>query len=293
MRTPIDADTNNTYSLTVKVRDNHTGNLTDTLNVVVTVNDVNETPVISGGATPSFAEIEFDATSPDLTVGAYTYTDEDRNPADTITWDLSGTDAAHFSINSSGGELSFSIEPNFEVPVDMSSGNDYVIVVEANDGEGGVGTFNVTVTVNNVDETPVITSNNPAHTFPEIEYDYVHVAADLNVDSFTARDEEDGIGGIIWAVSGRDVGHFTISSGTTTGEGVLFFRPNANRNIPDFEDPGQRMTTDNVYEVIFNSERHDWGSKIQGIPRHRDRDGRERAAGYQRGLRCTTELHGD
>ena len=62
---PIDADTNNTYSLTVKVRDNHTGNLTDTLNVVVTVNDVNETPVISGGATPSFAEIEFDVDGSD------------------------------------------------------------------------------------------------------------------------------------------------------------------------------------------------------------------------------------
>ena len=95
---PIDADTNNTYDVTVKVRDNHTGTLTDTLSVVVTVNDVNETPVISGGAAPSFAEIEFDASStpPDLTIGTYTYTDEDRNPADTITWDLSGTDAAHF-----------------------------------------------------------------------------------------------------------------------------------------------------------------------------------------------------
>ena len=55
------------YDVTVKVRDNHTGQLSDTLTVVVTVNDVNETPVISGGATPSFAEIEFDATPPDLT----------------------------------------------------------------------------------------------------------------------------------------------------------------------------------------------------------------------------------
>ena len=59
---PIDADTNNTYSVTVKVRDNHSGQLSDTLTVVVTVNDVNETPVISGDAAPSFAEIEFDAT---------------------------------------------------------------------------------------------------------------------------------------------------------------------------------------------------------------------------------------
>ena len=242
---PIDADTNNTYSLTVKVRDNHTGNLTDTLSVVVTVNDVNETPVISGGAAPSFAEIEFDAASPVLTVGTYTYMDEDRNPSDTITWDLSGTDETHFEIGSTSGALSFKERPNFEVPVDMSSGNDYVIVVEANDGAGGIGRFNVTVTVTNVDETPEVTSNNPAHNFAEIEYDYVHVALDLNVDTFTARDEEDGTGGITWAVSGKDVGHFTISTGTGMGEGALFFRIR-----PNFEVP-VNVDTDNVYEVTL------------------------------------------
>ena len=85
---PIDADTNNTYSVTVRVRDNHTGNLTDTLSVVVTVNDVNEAPVISGDAGPDFAEIPY-SISPawNQIIGTYSYTDEDRNPADTITWD--------------------------------------------------------------------------------------------------------------------------------------------------------------------------------------------------------------
>ena len=67
----------------------------------------------------------------------------------------------------------------------MGSGNDYVIVVEANDGEGGIGTYDVTVEVTNVDETPEVTSNNPTHNFAEIEYDYVHEALDLNVDTFT------------------------------------------------------------------------------------------------------------
>ena len=256
---PIDADTNNTYSLTVKVRDNHTGQLSDTLTVVVTVNDVDETPVISGTAAPSFAEIEFDATSPDLTVGTYTYTDEDRNPADTITWDLSGTDAAHFSINSSSGALSFSISPNFEVPVDMpdtnmmgASNNLYVVVVEADDGEGGVGKFNVTVGVTNVDETPEITSGSMTQTFAEIEYDYEYVEMDLQVDIFAARDEEDGTGSIIWTVSGTDGGHFTISTGLTSGEGVLYFRPDATRNIPDYERPND-MDTDNVYNIIVEA----------------------------------------
>ena len=244
---PADAGTDNGYDVTVRVSDNGSGStkLRDTQDVVVTVNDVNETPVISGGAMPSFAEIEFDATSPVLTIGTYTYMDEDRNPSDTITWDLSGTDAAHFDIGSTSGALSFKERPNFEVPDDMSSGNDYVIVVEANDGQGGIGTYDVTVEVTNVDETPEVTSNNPTHTFAEIEYDYVHVAADLNVDTFTARDEEDGTGGIIWAVSGRDVGHFTISTGTTMGEGALFFRIRPNFEVPVNAD------TDNVYEVTL------------------------------------------
>ncbi len=242
---PADTGGNNVYDVTVRVRDNGSTPLQDTREVVVTVNDVNETPVISGGAAPSFAEIEFDVVGmPDLTIGTYTYTDEDLNPADTITWDLSGTDETHFSINSSSGVLSFSIEPNFEVPVDMGSGNDYVIVVEANDGAGGVGTFNVTVTVTNVDETPEVTSMNETQTFAEIEYDYVHEALDLNVDTFIARDEEDGTG-IVWAVSGTDGGDFTISTGVTMGEGALFFRIRPNFEVPDDAD------TDNVYEVTL------------------------------------------
>ena len=240
----VAADTggNNVYDITVRVRDHATTRLQDTRDVDVTVNDVNETPVISGTATPSFAEIEFDATAPDLTVGTYTYTDEDRNPVDVITWDLSGADEMHFSI-SSGGDLSFSISPNFEVPFDMGSGNDYVIVVEADDGQGGVGTFNVTVTVTNVDETPEITSNNATQTFAEIEYDYVHAPAELEVDTFTARDEEDGTIGITWTLGGTDAGDFTISTGATTGEGLLVFK-----NPPNFEAP-TNAGTDNVYEV--------------------------------------------
>ena len=194
---PIDADTNNTYSLTVKVKDNHSGNLTDTLNVVVTVNDVNETPVISGGAMPSFAEIEFDVVRMDLTLadltvtGSFEFYDDD---GDDVTWSVSGDDGGHFDITKNSDGSSFihfknaspgtDLKPaNFEVPVDMSSANDYDIVLQARDDNSMgalTGTFAVTVTVTQVDETPEITSLNPTHTFPEIEYDYVHAATDLN-----------------------------------------------------------------------------------------------------------------
>ena len=86
---PADNGTNNVYDVTVRVRDNVSTPLQDTQNVAITVNDVNEAPVVSGDA-GSFAEIEFDATSVDLAIGTYTYTDEDR-PPDTR---LPGTSAA-------------------------------------------------------------------------------------------------------------------------------------------------------------------------------------------------------
>ena len=122
--------------------------------------------------------------------GSFTFYDDD---GDDVTWSVSGDDGNHFDITKDTGDGSSTIHfknpspgtnlkpANFEVPVDMNSGNNYEIVVEANDGAGAaVGTFNVTVTVTNVDETPEITSMNAdTHTFAEIEYDYVHAALDL------------------------------------------------------------------------------------------------------------------
>ena len=240
---PIDADTNNTYSLTVRVRDNHSGNLTDTLSVVVTVNDVNEAPVVSGDAAPDFAEIEFDLVgAPNLEIGTYTYTDEDLNPSDTITWDLSGTDETHFDIDGSSGALSFKERPNFEMPVDSGSNNTYVFVVEADDGQGGVGTYNVTVTVTNVDETPEITTTAASHTAPsfmEIEYDAM--TAVLTIADYDGRDEEGQT--ITWTRTGTDAGDFTIDSGT----GVLSFAQRPNFEIPADAD------MDNEYNITVTA----------------------------------------
>ena len=247
--TPVDADTMNDYDIRVKVKDNgipvnrgSSNQLDDTVSVEVTVLDVNEKPVISGDPLPSFAEIEYDATSPDLTIGTFTYTDEDTNPADTITWRLSGADAAHFNIGSSSGVLSFSIRPDFENPVNADSDNEYVIVVEADDGQGGVGTFPVTVTVTNVDETPEITTTAASHTAPsfmEIEYDAS--TAVLTIADYDGRDEEGQT--ISWSRAGTDAGDFTIDSMT----GVLSFAQRPNFEIP--ADNGG----DNVYNVTVRA----------------------------------------
>ena len=88
---PTDADTNNKYEVTVKAIENSES---DTLNVTVTVTNVNEAPSITGGtASPSFAE---NSTS---TVAVYTASDPEGA---TISWTLEGTDASVFRIKQLG-----------------------------------------------------------------------------------------------------------------------------------------------------------------------------------------------
>ena len=246
---PVDADTMNDYDIRVKVKDNgipgnrgSSNQLDDTVSVEVTVLDVNEAPEIFGDPAPSFAEIEYDATSPDLTIETYTYTDEDTNPADTITWRLAslGDDAPHFNIGSSTGVLSFNMRPDFENP--FGADNEYLIRVQADDGQGGVGTFPVIVTVTNVDETPEITTTASSHTAPsfmEIEYDAA--TAVLTIADYDGRDEEGQT--ISWSRTGTDAGDFSIDSST----GVLSFAQRPNFEIP--ADGGG----DNVYNVTVRA----------------------------------------
>ena len=265
---PDDTGTNNIYDVTVRVRDNGSSRLEDTQGVAITVNDLNETPVITGNATENFAEIEFDhtATASELVVGTYTATDDDNADnagIQTITFDVSGTDAAHFSINTNTGVLSFSIEPDFENPADLAdssmmgaSDNKYEIVVEADDGAGetnSVGTFTVTVTVTPVNETPEIPAGVNDESFAEIEYDAA--SADLDVMTYVPRDEETSTADLTdlsWSLAGTDAADFQITEDSTNGHGTLSFR-----NRPDYEEPTDRVNTtdshvadDNMYQVI-------------------------------------------
>lgn len=82
-------------------------------------------------------------------------TDTGSNP---ITYLLSGTDAALFSIDSSTGEVRFNASKDYENPADSGANNVYDITVTARDLAGNTSQRNVAVTVTDVAEaTPVLT----------------------------------------------------------------------------------------------------------------------------------------
>ncbi|GAA4451173.1 DUF4347 domain-containing protein [Novipirellula rosea] len=126
---PTDTGGNNVYDVIVQVSD---GSLTDTQAIAVTVTAVNDNaPAITSNGGGASAAINVTENTTGVTT--VTATDADL-PGQTLTYSISGSDAATFTINSSSGELSFIAPPNFEAPTDTGGDNIYNVTVEVSDG---------------------------------------------------------------------------------------------------------------------------------------------------------------
>ena len=134
-----DANRENDYELTVSASD---GSLDDSLDVTVTVTDVNEPPTLTGRTSITVDE------HAERFVAGYSADDPDADAV--LAWTLSGGDARHFRIDQDG-ELRFRLEPDFESPSDAGGNNVYNLSVHIFDG-ANMPSLNVTVTVQNVDE---------------------------------------------------------------------------------------------------------------------------------------------
>ena len=208
------ADTDNIYMIIVKATD---GTYTDSLDVTVTVTDVDEVPTIEGDATIDYAENGTDDVA--------TYTAMDPEGA-MITWSLAGTDAGVFDI-SNGGVLTFKSSPDYEMPANAD--NTYMVTVKASAG-ADMDSLDVTVTVTDVDEE-LTSISGPSNT------DYAENGTD-DVATYTAMDPEGAM--ITWSLAGTDAGVFDISNG-----GVLTFK-----SSPDYEMPAN---ADNTYMVTVKA----------------------------------------
>ena len=218
---PVDADSDNQYQIAIVATD--LGANSSSLNVTVNViDDIGSPPQFtSATAAASFAEngvgIVYTAQATDVDVG------------ETLTYSISGTDAAHFTINASSGVITFNIAPDFEAPLDSGFDNNYELIIGAQDPVGNQGQQSLTVAVSNVnDNAPAFAETAIATTVAENE---------LAVASTSATDA-DGDDFVYALQTGADAALFAIDPSS----GVIVFN-----SEPDYEDP-QDSDGDNVYE---------------------------------------------
>ena len=196
--------------------------------------DVNALPVVSGDSSVDYGE------NGTAAVATYSATDED---GDSITWTLPDTafekDLGDFTIVN--GELKFINSPNYEDPDDSDVNNVYKVTVRASDGNGGTDEIDVTVTVTDGNDPPVISGDSSA------TYSENGTAA---VKTYSASDED--WDSITWTLPDttfeKDLGDFTIDNGE-----LKFI------NSPNYEDPDD-SDKNNVYKVTVRASDGNGGS---------------------------------
>ncbi len=226
-KTALDRERTASYSVTVAVHDGKASDGTDststddTIRVTITVEDVDEPPVVSGSTTRTVRE---NATA----VATYSARDPERATT-TFTWTLAGDDASAFAISSSG-VLTFDPPPNFEAHADQDGDDVYQVTVQATDDNATdpaamTGELAVEVTVEDVDEPPEVSG---AASYR------INENSPTAVGAYTASDPEGA--DVTWeSLGGSDASHFEFDDLT----GQLSFKAS-----PDFE-----ARSDDTYEV--------------------------------------------
>ena len=156
--TPGDANTDNEYLVTIEASD---GTRTDTIDVTVTVTDVNELPAFS--ETPAIRTVD-ENTETGQDIGD-PFAASDLDDGATLTYTLGGIDVASFDIDTSSGQLltkaalDYETKPSYTVKVSVRDSKD----AHGNTDTRDDATITVTINVTNVDEDGEVTfsSNQP------------------------------------------------------------------------------------------------------------------------------------
>ena len=241
---PTDSNADGVYTVEVKVSDGHGG--TDTQLFNVTIDDVNETPLISsdgGGKTAALSK-------PENSAAVTTVVGDDVDAGDVMMYSITGgLDQTRFIIDMASGELSFVASPDYENPTDSNGDNVYQVEVTVEDMAGlyDVQTLNVTIT--NINDAPVITSDGGGN------------SAALNIDenataiTTTTSTDQDGDTPTYSITGGEDAGLFSIDLAT----GVLTLT-----STPDFENPAD-VGADNLYKVEVTADDGNGGLDVQTL----------------------------
>ena len=216
----IDYEVATSHTLTISATDQNSA--TTNLTLTVNVTDTNEAPTLTGKTQASVSE--------NSTGTIYTATGSDPEN-NSLTYTLSGTDAALFDLNANSGALSFKSAPDFEMPGDTGGDNVYDVILTASDGQlsSSAQALAITVTdVNDANNAPVFTSSSKANVAENTTAVTTLAATDADGDTLTYS-----------LTGGADQLLFNLDAKT----GALTFI-----SAPDFETPGD-SNTDNAYNV--------------------------------------------
>jgi VCBS repeat-containing protein len=142
---PADSGGDNVYNISLLATDSV--GLTGSQSITISVTNVNEAPVIgalSGGVSGT-------STVNENTTSLYNLSATDVDAGTTLTYSLTGTDAADFTISSTG-DLLFSPAPDFEAATDSDTNNTYIVITWVSDGSLS-DSQTVTITVTNINES--------------------------------------------------------------------------------------------------------------------------------------------
>ena len=213
-----DYETQDSYSVTFT---SSYGTETATLDVTISIANVAEPGeiAITGSRTLSIAE-----NSSNLLLETYTATVQGGG---TATWSLEGADKDDFTF--SGGALSLNASPDYETK------SLYAVTVKAETAAERT-VRNVTVTVTDVNEPPVVTGSNGVPVGKVVCVAIEHIGTSATPCSFLATDPEGDT--VTWSLAGTDSDDFSVDS-----NGSLTFAAD-----PDYESPADD-DGDNAYNL--------------------------------------------
>ena len=207
----LDYEGQSSYSVTVTVSDGKSG--TDSIDVTITVTDVNEAPVFTEGGSAARSVVEHTIAGKDIGL-PLAATDAE---GDALTYTLGGTDAGHFGL--SGNQLRTS------GALDYEGRSSYSVTVTVGDGMGGMDSIDVTITVTDVNEAPAFTEGASAarsvaeHTIAGKDIGLPLVVIDPDGDSLT------------YALGGADGGHFALSGSQLQTSGALDYEDRSSYSV--------------------------------------------------------------
>ena len=233
-----DHESKSSYSVTVKADDNNGG--TATIDVTITVADVNEPPEFS--VETASREVP-ENTEAGGNIGApVTATDPDTG--DTPAYTLEGADLDSFDIDSASGQ----IQTKSGVTYDHEIKSSYSVTVKADDNNGGTATIDVTITVADVDEPPEFDSATATREVPE------NTEAGGNIGApVTAADPDTG-DTLTYTLGGTDATFFDIdaSTGQLQTQAALDYETKSSYTVTVTASDGALTATVDVTVTVTN-----------------------------------------